>query len=93
MRLIDAEEIEKFIENGLNSKDPKKRFGHDAIEIMTKIHYSEAVDTVPVVRCKDCVHYHLYGCPPFMYYACDLAGAVRSIEEDDFCKYGESHPK
>lgn len=91
MRLIDADKIKKFIENGLNSKDPQKRFGHDAIEIMTEIHYSEAVDAVPVVRCKDCIHYRLfYRSQPFMYYyQCGREGATRSVDEDDFCKYGE----
>ena len=47
MRLIDAEPIEKYIENGLNEKDPAKRFGHDAIEIMTEIHYAPTIAPPP----------------------------------------------
>lgn len=47
MRLIDAEPIEKYIENGLNEKDPEKRFGHDAIEIMTEIHYAPTIAPPP----------------------------------------------
>lgn len=47
---------EKFIEDGLNDPDETKRFGHDAIEIMAEIHFMDAADVVPVVRCKDCKH-------------------------------------
>lgn len=85
MRLIDADKLHiKLLDLDfpLCDHDPIL----DAMDSCT-------VDAVPVVRCKNCVHYHLYGCPPFMYYACDRAGAVRPMEEDDFCKYGESHPQ
>lgn len=47
MRLIDADKIEKFIEDGLNCKDERKRFGHDAIEIMTEIHYAPTISLPP----------------------------------------------
>jgi hypothetical protein len=54
MILIDATPIKKFIEDGLNCKDPLKAFGHDAIEILAEIEFAPAVDAVEVVRCKDC---------------------------------------
>lgn len=44
---------------------------------------------VPVVRCKNCKYYSLCGRPPFMFYQCVRQGVTRSVEEDDFCKYGE----
>lgn len=44
MRLIDAEPIEKFIEDGLNNPDKLKAFGHDAIEILTEIHFASTID-------------------------------------------------
>lgn len=47
MRLIDAEPIEKYIENGLNCKDPKKGFGHDAIDILTEIHCAPTICQPP----------------------------------------------
>lgn len=47
MRPIDAEPIERFIENGLNCKDPQKRFGHDAIEILTEVHYAPTIAPPP----------------------------------------------
>ncbi|MEY8385975.1 hypothetical protein AALC17_01620 [Oscillospiraceae bacterium 38-13] len=81
MRLIDAEKLEKFIEDGLNNADKNKRFGHDAIEIMTEVHFSETVDAVPVVRCKDCkFRTGLPGQPNI------LCGQMK---ENDFCSYGE----
>ena len=44
MRLIDAEPIEKFIEDGLNNPDKLKAFGHDAIEVLTEIHFAPTID-------------------------------------------------
>ena len=52
--LISRSALKKFIQDGLNSKDPDKMFGHDAVEILTEIVYAPAVDAVEVVRCKDC---------------------------------------
>ena len=45
MPLIDSGPIEEFIQNGLNSG----KFGHDAIEILTEVHYAPEA----VVRCKE----------------------------------------
>ena len=50
MRLGDLDAIEKFIVDGLNNPDKLKAFGHDAIEIMTEVHYAPTIDAVPVVR-------------------------------------------
>lgn len=49
---IEREAIEKFIEDGLNTSDMAKRFGHDAIEIMAEVHYMPAADVAPVVHGK-----------------------------------------
>ncbi len=45
---IERAAVEKFIEDGLNSSDKNKAFGHDAIEIMAEIHYMPAADVAPV---------------------------------------------
>lgn len=37
VRLIDANLIVKFIQDGLNNPDKEKAFGHDAIEILAEI--------------------------------------------------------
>lgn len=47
---IEREAIEKFIEDGLNTPDMAKRFGHDAIEIMAEVHYMPAADVATVVH-------------------------------------------
>lgn len=44
VRLINAVPIKKFILDGLNSKDPDKMFGHDAIEILAEIEYAQVID-------------------------------------------------
>lgn len=86
MRLIDADKL-------IDDYNASGGTISDLMELILDAVDSCTADSVPVVRCKDCVHYHLYECPPFMCYACDRAGAVRPMEEDDFCKYGESHPQ
>ncbi len=49
-KYIDADNLRKFIEDGLNYKgpDPRKQFGHDAIEILAEIEYAPAADVEPV---------------------------------------------
>lgn len=49
---IERDPIIQFITNGLN----KKRFGFDAIEILTEIQYAPAADVVPVkhAQCPVC---------------------------------------
>lgn len=81
-KYIDAKRIEKFIEDGLNCKDHKKRFGHDAIEIMAEVHYSETVDAVEVVRCKDCKFYHKQECAMDDWH-------FSETKEEDFCSFGQ----
>lgn len=81
MILIDATPIKKFIEDGLNCKDPLKAFGHDVIEILTEIEFAPAVDAVEVVRCKDCKYRDgTPGQPNIQCY---------QMHDDDFCSYGE----
>ena len=45
---IERAAVEKFIEDGLNNPDKNKAFGHDAIEIMTEVHYMPAADVAAV---------------------------------------------
>lgn len=47
---ISREEVERFIENGLNNPDKSKAFGHDAVEILTEVHFMDAANVRPVVR-------------------------------------------
>lgn len=47
---IEREAVEKFIEDGLNNPDKEKAFGHDAIKIMSEVHFMPAADVAPVVH-------------------------------------------
>lgn len=47
---ISREAVERFIEKGLNNPDKKKAFGHDAVEILTEVHFMPAADVRPVKR-------------------------------------------
>ena len=53
---ISREAVEQFIENGLNNPDKSKAFGHDAVEILTEVHFMDAADVRPVVCCRDCIY-------------------------------------
>ena len=56
MRLIDAEPIEKFIEDGLNNPDKLKAFGHDAIEVLTEIHFAPTIDPASLRPKGECIY-------------------------------------
>lgn len=65
---ICRKDIERFIENGLNNPDKEKAFGHDAVEILTEVHFMKPANVRPVetaewrpvmyapdeVRCSNC---------------------------------------
>lgn len=86
---IEREAVEKFIEDGLNNQDVAKRFGHDAIEIMAKVHYMPAADVAPVVRCKGCMHYDMGVCLKIYSDGNVHTEAWQSRKPEDFCSYGE----
>ncbi len=45
------------------------------------------VDAIPVVRCKDCIHYYA---DPWGYGNCVFEGGVsRRTKESDFCSWGK----
>lgn len=45
---ISRQKVERFIENGLNNPDKSKAFGHDAVEILTEVHFMDAADVWPL---------------------------------------------
>lgn len=65
MSYIIREDIEKFIEDGLNNPNKEKAFGHDAIEIMTEVHFMPAANVTEVVFCKDCIYRNDTPCPAY----------------------------
>lgn len=56
--------------------------GNDFMDVMRKVANAPAVDTVAVVRCKDCKWRNTKGC----IYVRTLAA---SREDDDYCSDGE----
>lgn len=53
MRLIDAEPIEKHIQDGLNQRR-EESFGYVGAQIMNEIRCAPTIDAVEVIRCRDC---------------------------------------
>lgn len=47
-RYIDAEPIEKFITDGLNSQE--KPYGWVGVKILTEVHYAPTADVAPVIH-------------------------------------------
>ena len=86
MRLIDADALEK--KWTIASPEP---YNTDAAEVLDSIREAPAVDAVPVVRCKDCVH---WDDDPDTYGTDDgpKGKCMKSFEmmcADGFCSYGE----
>ena len=55
MRLIDAENLAKFIDYGHLNNPNEKLYSENDIREM--IDMMPTVDAVPVIRCKDCKHW------------------------------------
>ena len=84
---IEREAVEKFIMDGLNNSDVYERFGHDAIKIITEVHYMPAADVAPVVRCKDCKYWQDNN-DGYPHEECRW-GHGETPDANDFCSYGE----
>lgn len=55
MRLIDADELKRYI----NSISSGLLCEWDTLGVLSAIDKQQAVDAVPVVRCKDCKYAHM----------------------------------
>ena len=83
MRLIDADEL------------PLKTDWYKQYVLYTSIENAPTIDAVPVVRCKDCVHWlNEDGLNDHVCLKIYSDGAVSSYawqdrKPDDFCSYGE----
>ena len=104
MRLIDADELVKNLEEALKINPPKDRqkflFQVGAVKILEGI-INEAeerfTDAVEVVRCKECIYYKEkgYDSHPYCYYFDEPWSPSRGIsrEPNDFCSKGERKTK
>ena len=78
MRLIDADELltdPYFTDETI----PERVMFIEAVED------SITIDAVPVVRCKDCKHYHDFE----THYDCNHTCGMDYVRPTDFCSYGE----
>ena len=98
MRLIDAdealrlfgeeyEETKELIHNGETQLDSLAEGFTEAYHIIKYV--LPTVDAVPVVRCKNCVHYDLGVCLKIYSDGNAQKDSWQSRNPDDFCSYGE----
>ena len=73
---IEKAAVEKFIEDGLNNPDKNKAFGHDAIEIMTEIHYMPAADAAPARHGRWIEDERTYPGPGLKNNLCSVCGEI-----------------
>ena len=81
---IKREDVEKFIEKGLNNPDKSKAYGFDAVEILSEVHFMPAADVAEVVSCKDCKYLMFSD-----FYGECSKGYFGIVTPDDFCSRGE----
>ena len=85
MRLIDADRLSEAIHENVSA------LYEDAVcakeDCLTEVYAAPTVDTVPVVRCRECKYrfknngHDKSGCP--------IIDANIWMDDDDFCSYGE----
>lgn len=82
MRPIDADQfILAIMDASLSSVDEDT--------ILDLVDSVPAVDAVPVVRCKDCIHYDLGVCLKIYSDGNAQKDSWQSRNPNDFCSYGE----
>lgn len=89
MRLIDADELRAWLVKAgrfLKLQDDKRTASHAIGKIIDHVDKTPAVDAVPVVRCRECIHHYTdeYG-----FLACAESGAMLDPEDDDYCSRGQ----
>lgn len=85
MRLIDADKLERQEFDG-----EEACFDYVDTE---DIDNAPTVDTVPVVRCKDCKHYDMGVCLKIYSDGNVHSAAWQKRKPEDFCSYGEQRDK
>lgn len=99
MRLIDADELRAWLVKAgrfLKLQDDKRTASHAIGKIIDHIDKIPAVDAVPVIRCRDCIHRQRDEYPICMLHTEPYANAIGYrgdavfVEMDDFCSRGEA---
>lgn len=98
MRLIDADELRAWLVKAgrfLKLQDDKRTASHSIGKIIDHVDKTPAVDAVPVIRCRDCIHRLGDEYPMCMLHTepCSNArgykGEAVCVEMDDFCSFGQ----
>lgn len=101
-RLIDANNIKEAKFNNVpcvkttptdSELESYMRGWNDAIDAIAEC--EPTVDAVPVIRCKDCKHFHydipylIQGIPVLMHEICTFWGNGCKTSENEFCSHAE----
>ena len=94
MRLCDLNDIkmrvERQYENCHGYSGNKKAIYREAIlAVRSILHSAKTIDAVPVVRCRECVHYEMGVCLKIYDNGAASRYAWQERKPDDFCSYGE----
>lgn len=57
--------------------------------VVSTVRNTKTIDAVPVVRCKDCIHYEMGVCLKIYSDGAVSKYAWQERKPDDFCSYGE----
>ena len=83
-RLIDAN---AFLKDILTAGIGKTIIEYSESDIGYMIRKRPTVDSVEVVRCRECKHYEIH--KPKVLENCERNGYMIPMKPDDFCSYGE----
>lgn len=102
MRLIDADELRAWLVKAgrfLKLQDDKRTASHAIGKIIDHVDKTPAVDAVPVIRCRDCIHRLGDEYPMCMLHTEPCAnargykGEAVCVDMDDFCSFGKRKEK
>lgn len=86
MRLINADNLE-FCGIGIFDHDGEPMMRME--DVRESINNAPTIDAVPVVRCRECIHYDMGVCLKIYDDGDASSYAWQKRESDDFCSYGE----
>ena len=91
MKLIDGNKLletyKKWIPQLLSKEDEGDRRGVETCIMV--LEDMQTVDAVPVVRCRECIHYEMGVCLKIYDDGAASRYAWQERKPDDFCSYGE----
>ena len=86
-RLVDANKLIDFIDV-CHLRQPGELCWSE-LDVENLLLNAPTVDAVPVVRCRDCIHYFSGACLKIYSDGNVSQDAWQERNEDDFCSYGE----